>query len=120
MTKQLKFLLTGIFLLLLLTALVVMMSGRKEFGPSHSSGPGAKVADQQMKDLGRTVTQAVPKVIKAKREVVADPLENKTAVSQAQIDLVTKREEARIRREEMLDVRAQTIKELGPGNTGDE
>ncbi len=49
-----------------------------------------------------------------------DKIENRSAVSQAQIDLMKKREEARIRRDEMLAVREETLRKLGPGNTGEQ
>lgn len=113
MTDRMKFLLAGIFALLLLTAVALLMNGKTD-SDSISSAPSESVetvADQPKQD---PVTEAPRAVVKESRKS-----EVETNVSQAQIDLVAKREEARIRRDKMLEERAKTIKKLGPGNTGE-
>lgn len=119
MTKQLKVLLSGILLLLLLTALV-MIVGKKDYVSRLSTQTEVTVAEQPKMDPGKPADQAGALAPQVQRSVAPQQQQAKTAVSQTQIDLVTKREEARIRRDEMLKVRAETIKDLGPGNTGEQ
>jgi len=119
MTKQVKLLLYGIFFLLLLTALA-MIVGKKysvsglppDKEATVASQPKMEPAEIEPQQPGTAVPQVQPSATPQKPQ-------EKTAVSQAQLDLVTKREEARQRRDEMLKVRAETIKKLGPGNTGE-
>lgn len=118
MTEQTKFLIAGIFfLLLLVTTLTLMKTGKTDSVSSSvspvSSSVGEKMAGQLKNDSVRTLPQSRSDAPPRKSAQV------ETAVSQAQIDLVRKREEARNRRDEMMAVRAQTIKDLGPGNTGE-
>jgi len=118
MTKQ-RMLLFGILLLLLLTALAMFVEKRSSVS-RLSPQDEVTVADQPKIDPAKTEPQpdtAKPQTLRSAAPVKP---QDKTAVSQAQIDLVTKREEARVRRDEMLKVRAETIRELGPGNTGDQ
>lgn len=122
MTKQMKLLVGGILFLLLLTALVMVVEKRSSVSrlAPHTE---VTVADQPKPDTVKTgplhdpaVSQVQPAVAPQAPQAPQD----KTAVSQAQLDLVNKREEARLRRDEMLKVRAETIKKLGPGNTGEQ
>ena len=118
MTKQVKFLMYGIFFLLLLTAL--FMVAEKRYSVSGlSSDKGETVASQPGMEPARVDPQPGTAVPQAPRSVAPPQSQAGTAVSQAQLDLVTKREEARQRRDEMLKVRAETISKLGPGNTGE-
>ncbi|MBU0480057.1 MAG: hypothetical protein KKG47_03030 [Proteobacteria bacterium] len=107
---------TGFLFVLLVAALAWMVPGERK--PVSSSAPavpavaGKEVAGQLKKNSLQTSTRSRPDTASRTSPVG-------TAVSQAQLDLVKKREEARIRRDEMLAVRAQTINRLGPGNTGE-
>jgi len=119
MTKPFKLLLYGILLLLLLTALAMVVEKRSSVS-RLSPQSEVTVADQPKIDTTKTEPPHDAAVPQVQRSVAAPQAQqDKTAVSQAQIDLVNKREEARIRRDEMLKVRAETIKKLGPGNTGE-
>jgi|GEM_PF-6802069 len=122
MTKQMKLLVGGILFLLLLTALVMVVEKRSSVS-RLAPQTEVTVADQPKPDTAKTgplhdpaVSQVQPAVAPQAPQAPRD----KTAVSQAQLDLVNKREEARLRRDEMLKVRAETIKKLGPGNTGEQ
>ncbi|MCK9296801.1 MAG: hypothetical protein M0P70_17185 [Desulfobulbaceae bacterium] len=119
MTKQVKLLLYGIFFLLLLTALA-MIVGKRYSVSGLSPDKEATVASQPKMEPAQIDPQpgtAVPQ--QAPPSAVSQQSQVRTAVPQAQLDLVTKREEARQRRDEMLKMRAETIKKLGPGNTGE-
>lgn len=118
MTKQVKWLLYGIFFLLLLTALAMILEKRYSVS-GLSPDKGASVASQPKKEPAKPEPPAKTAVPQTPRSAMAPQSHTETAVSQAQLDLMTKQEEARQRRDEMLKVRAETIKKLGPGNTGE-
>ncbi len=118
MTKQVKLLLYGIFFLLLLTSLA-MIVGKRYSVSGLSPDKEATVASQPKMEPARTDPQPGTAGPPVPRSATSQQSQEKTAVSQAQLDLVNKREEARLRRDEMLKVRAETIKKLGPGNTGE-
>jgi hypothetical protein len=120
MTMQLKLLMSGVFLLLLVTILA-MVAMEREFDLPAALKSGATVTDQAgiapaatARPQAERAGQATP------RGTVASDVQSGTAVSQAQLDLMAKREEARLRRDEMLNMRAETIRKMGPGNTGDQ
>ncbi|RJX35274.1 MAG: hypothetical protein C4531_02465 [Desulfurivibrio sp.] len=120
MTNQVKLLLYGILFLLLLTAVVMLVEKRYS-----GSGSGLAPHDEAMVDVqpkaesAKVETPPGTAASQAPRSVTSRESQTGTAVSQGQLDLVTKREEARQRRDEMLKLRAETIRELGPGNTGE-
>ena len=118
MTKQVKLLLYGIFFLLLLTALF-MIAGKKYSVSGLPPDKGATVASQPRMEPAQIDPQPGTAVPQAPRGAASQQSQVRTAVPQAQLDLMTKREEARQRRDEMLKLRAETIKKLGPGNTGE-
>jgi hypothetical protein len=117
MTKQVKLLMYGVLFLLLLTALA-MIVGKRYSVSGLSPDQGATVASQPEMESAQIDPQPGTAVPQAPR-AASQQSQAGTAVSQAQLDLVTKREEARQRRDEMLKVRAETIRKLGPGNTGE-
>ena len=119
MTMQLKLLMSGVFLLLLLTILA-MVAMERGFELPVSSRTSAPAADQTRIEPVKTVPDPGTVGQAAQRSVAAPKAQTETKVSPAQLDLMAKREEARLRRDEMLKMRAETIKKMGPGNTGDQ
>lgn len=120
MTMQLKLLLSGTILLLLLTVFAMVMMERGEFNSADSYGTGATVTKKAGMDPVKTEPRADAPRQAARRSAASQEVQNGTAVPQAQLDLMAKREEARMRRDEMLKMRAETIKKMGPGNTGEQ
>lgn len=118
MTNQVKLLLYGILFLLLLTA-VAMVVGKKYSGSGLAPHDEAMVDVQPKAESAKVETPPGTAASQTPRSVSSRESQTGTAVSQDQLDLVTKREEARQRRDEMLKLRAETIRELGPGNTGE-
>ena len=120
MTMQLKLLLSGTILLLLLTVFAMVMMERGEFNSSGSYGTKATVTEKTGMDPLKTEPRADAARQAARRSAASQEVQNETAVPQAQLDLMAKREEARQRRDEMLKMRAETIEKMGPGNTGEQ
>jgi hypothetical protein len=120
MTMQLKLLLSGTILLLLLTVFAMVMMERGEFNSSGSYGTKAAVTEKTGMDPLKTEPRADAARQAARRSAASQEVQNETAVPQAQLDLMAKREEARQRRDEMLKMRAETIEKMGPGNTGEQ
>ena len=120
MTMQLKLLLSGTILLLLLTVFAMVMMERGEFNSLGSYGTKATVTEKTGIDPVKTEPRADAASQAARRSAASREVQNETAVPQAQLDLMAKREEARQRRDEMLKMRAETIEKMGPGNTGEQ
>lgn len=119
MTMQLKLLMSGVVLLLLLTILA-MVAMERGFDYPMSSGTSAPAADRTRIEPVKTAPHPDSVGKAAQRSVAAPKAQTDTKVSPAQLDLMAKREEARLRRDEMLKMRAETIEKMGPGNTGDQ
>ena len=116
MTKQVKLLMYGILFLLLLTALAMIVEKKYSVTELASHREPTVAVEQQPKPAETAKVEqhsGTAGPLQAPHSVASRQSQAQTAVPQAQIDLVNRREEARQRVNEMLKVRAETMCTVG-------